>query len=106
MTCQWNEAVALNTLETKKLVTTNGVIALKADKTDGSLEVDAMLVELGNKAKGIPFCVIYPADGGEPMILPTVLSESTVLEALKNAGPSQGKRGAAATVMRSTGPVN
>ena len=61
MTCKANEAVALNTAETKKHFESKGIVALKADKTSQAPEIDALLVALGNKTTQIPFYALFPA---------------------------------------------
>jgi thiol:disulfide interchange protein DsbD len=69
----------------------NGVVAIKADKTQPAPEIDKLLVELGNTGKAIPFVAIYPGDGGEPITLDGFLTQSQILEALEEAGPSKNR---------------
>ena len=92
MTCQANEAVALNRAETKKFIERNGVVALKADKTVKSPKIDEMLQLLGNEAGAIPFYAIFPAgDPNKPITLDGVfVSPKPIIEALQKAGPSRG----------------
>jgi len=54
---------------TRKFITDHKIVALKADKTKDSPEIDALLVRLGNRAKAIPFYAIYPAGRPEKPIL-------------------------------------
>jgi thiol:disulfide interchange protein len=70
-------------------ITMNRAIAMKADKTRGNAEADALLVELGNVGRGIPFLVVYPAGGGEPMTFDGPILQQQVLDALNRAGPSR-----------------
>ena len=56
-----------------------GVVALKADKTRPSPEIEDALRKLGRTA--IPVNVLL-VPGGEPVILPELLSADDVLEAL------------------------
>ena len=79
----------MNTTNTKALVMRNRVKTLTADKTQPAAHIDDLLVELGNAGKSIPFLVIYPADGRDPIILDGILTEQLVLDALSNAGASQ-----------------
>lgn len=93
MTCKLNEAVALNRRETKRLVEKNGVVALKADKSQAAPEADALLIELGNAATTLPFYAIYPADGRPPITFDGPITQEMVISALEEAGPSREIRG-------------
>ena len=85
----------MNRWETKRLINKNDVIALKADKTQPAPDVDALLLELGNAGRAIPFVAIYPADGGPPQTMDGLITLEQVLEALKQAGPSANQAGEA-----------
>ena len=91
LTCKTNEAVALNTTETKQLVDSNRVVTLKADKTQPAPEVDELLKLLGNQAGSIPFYAIFPAENpNRPILLDGLFTSSQrILDALKKAGPSR-----------------
>ena len=78
----------MNRWKTKKLVNRNEVIALKADKSQPAPDVDALLLELGNQGKTLPFLAIYPADGGPPQTMHGLITLEQVLAALETAGPS------------------
>jgi suppressor for copper-sensitivity B len=78
----------LNTSKVKSVVKKNGVVAIRADKTRSSPEIDALLVELGNTGRGIPFVAIYPSNGDEPILFDGLISQQQVLDALNDAGPS------------------
>jgi hypothetical protein len=67
----------------------NGVVPLKADKSGDAPDVDALLVELGNIGKGIPFYAIFPGDGRSPILFDGFLTQNQVIEKLKEAGPSK-----------------
>ena len=88
----------MNTSATKEFVEQHGVIAVKADKTDKfsqeSEEINQLLVELGNYGQVIPFVAVYPAGGGDPILLEGNLSQSEVLEALERAVPAPAQAGA------------
>ena len=43
---------------TREFITNNNIVAIKADKTTDSPDIDALLVKLGNHAKAIPFYAI------------------------------------------------
>jgi suppressor for copper-sensitivity B len=91
LTCKTNEAVALNTFDTKRRVLDNQVVTLKADKTHRrtSQEVNQLLVELGNFGQTVPFLAIYPAGSDEPILLDGLVTKDQVLSALDRAGPSR-----------------
>ena len=91
LTCKTNEAVALNTTETKQLVDSNRVVTLKADKTQPAPEVDELLKLLGNQAGSIPFYAIFPAENpNRPILLDGLFtSPQPILDALKKAGSSR-----------------
>jgi hypothetical protein len=72
-----------------ELVQKNGVVPLKADKTGDAPEVDALLVELGNISKGIPFYAIFPGNGAPPILFDGLLTQNQVIEKLEQAGPSK-----------------
>ena len=82
----------MNTEKTKEFIESNGIVAVKADKTDKfseeTKEINKLLVERGNQGKVIPFMAIYPAGGGQPILLDGLVSQQQVLEALKEAVPS------------------
>ncbi len=90
----------MNTAEVEKLVAKNGVFAVKADKTHDRPDIDQLLTELGNPGAGIPFLAIFPGDGADPITFDGPITESMVLEALKQAGPSNGKRQKVAEMAR------
>jgi thiol:disulfide interchange protein len=92
MTCKTNEAVALNTHQTKQVVLENEIVALKADKTHRrkAEEVNKLLVQLGNYGKTIPFIAIYAPDTAEPILLDGLVSQEQVINALKRAGTPGG----------------
>jgi len=62
-----------------------GVVYLKADWTNRSAEIASVLGSFGRS--GVPLYVVYPARAGqtaapEPRVLPQILSEGTILEAI------------------------
>jgi len=83
----------LNTAKTNRLVEQNGVIVMRADKTENAPDVDQLLVELGNDSRSIPYLIIYPADGSEPVKMPGPVSQTRVLRELEKAGPSRPRSG-------------
>ena len=92
LTCKLNLATAIETSDVKALIDENGVRPLLADWTDGNDEIKRMLESL--QSRSIPLLAIYPGcQPGEPMrdpiILRDLLTESQVLAAIREAGPSQ-----------------
>lgn len=81
----------MNRANVEDLVAANGVIAIRADKTHDNPEIDALLTDLGNPGAVIPFLAIFPGDGSEPITFDGPITQQTVLDALKKAGPSTGK---------------
>ncbi|HEX6960742.1 MAG TPA: thioredoxin family protein, partial [Lacipirellula sp.] len=87
LTCKSNLKFAINTAEVKELVEQNEVVPLLADWTDKNDTIKQALSELDSRS--IPLLAIYPADPErEVIVLRDVVSQSTVLEALAEAGPS------------------
>ena len=57
---------------------------MKADWTNANPEITAALKKFGRV--GVPFYVVYPrGESDRPLILPEILTESIVLEALSKA---------------------
>ena len=79
----------MNTRKTKQWVLQHGVVALHADKSRPAPEADELLVELGNAGRAIPYVAIYPGKGGPPITLAGPITQGRLLEALRQAGPSE-----------------
>jgi thiol:disulfide interchange protein DsbD len=75
---------------TKTFMRENGIAGLIADKTEESPEIDRLMLELGHSSLGIPLYAIYPSDGRPPIVFSGFLTENTLLERLREAGPSRG----------------
>jgi thiol:disulfide interchange protein len=87
--CKLNLAVAIHTPKVRDIVKKNQVVPLIADLTRYPPELDRKLKEELNSIS-IPVLAIYPpGQPNQPIILRDILAESDVLEALKEAGPSQ-----------------
>jgi len=85
--CKLNLAVAIHTRKVHDVVKKNGVVPMIADLTRYPPELMAKLRELNKIA--IPVLAIYkPGDGKNPIVLEDLLTESQVLEALDQVGPS------------------
>ena len=83
ITCLVNERVALQSHAVTDAFARRGVVYLKADWTSKSPEIAALLASFGRS--GVPLYVIY--GGGRapapPRVLPQILSESTLIEAVE-----------------------
>jgi suppressor for copper-sensitivity B len=87
-TCQLNTYYAIETPRVKEFLEKNGIVPMLADWTEHSPEIKAKLQELNSAS--IPFLAIYPAGKpGEVIRLQDVISETQLLEALAQAGPSK-----------------
>ncbi len=83
VTCQVNERVALSTPEVAAALKRSGAAYLVGDWTSRDPAIAAALTEQGRI--GVPLYLVYPAGGGEPRVLPQLLTPSLVTEALDRA---------------------
>ncbi len=85
ITCLVNERVALSQPSVIDRFAETGVVYMKGDWTNRDARITAMLDRFGRN--GVPLYVYFPPhqDGGapDPMILPQLLRESTVLDVLE-----------------------
>ena len=77
VTCKVNEVTAF-TPRVAGAMSDTGTAYLIGDWTNRDAEIAAALAEHGRA--GVPLYLYYPADGGEPQVLPQVLTESLLLE--------------------------
>lgn len=82
ITCKVNEGVALSTDAVREALEANDVVYMKGDWTRRSDAITAYLSEFGRN--GVPLYVLYPHDGGEPKVLPQVLSPGLVVKAIES----------------------
>jgi thiol:disulfide interchange protein/DsbC/DsbD-like thiol-disulfide interchange protein len=83
ITCLVNERVALHSPAVADAFARKGVAYLKADWTSKSPEIAAVLESFGRS--GVPLYVVYGRAGAlEPRVLPQVLSEGAVIEAVES----------------------
>ena len=92
MTCKYNLATAIETSKVKTEIERNRVVPLLADWTDGSPEIKLMLESL--QSKSIPVLAVFPAARSddrppEPIVLRDLITETQVLTAIREAGPSR-----------------
>jgi len=89
LTCQANKKFTYDTATTKRLLESNGVVALLADKTEDQPEIDALLGELGNPTHAIPFLAFF--SGRQPqkaLVIDGVVTPGTMRQAVDRVGPS------------------
>jgi thiol:disulfide interchange protein len=79
VTCLINERVALDSEAVRKAFAERGVVPLKGDWTNQNPEITRFLQQFGRS--GVPLYLLY-SGGGEPVLLPQILTASNVLEAL------------------------
>lgn len=80
ITCQLNKHRALDTARTRQAFKDHNVTLMIADWTNKNVEITEFLRGFGHN--GVPLNVFYPASGGEPVVLPQILSEDMVIEAV------------------------
>lgn len=87
VSCQVNDRVALSTEGVEKALARNNAAYLKADWTNRDPLIAEDLARFGRV--GVPLYLVYGANGGEPAILPAILTEGLVVKALDAAaGPA------------------
>ena len=80
LTCQVNERTVLNTGAVQDAFAQKNVALVKADWTNRDPEITEALRTHGRS--GVPVYVLYPGDGSGPTLLPEVLTQDIVLNAL------------------------
>jgi len=84
VSCQVNDRVALSTHAVSEALKRNNAVYLKADWTKRDGAIAAELASFGRA--GVPLYLVYGAKGGQPAILPSILTEGVVVKALDAAG--------------------
>ncbi len=86
--CKANERLVINTDPIQRAFKEANASVLTADWTNGQPEITALLKKFGSA--GVPLYVLYPADRARaPIILPELLTQEIVLDALKSAATSK-----------------
>ena len=83
ITCQVNQRAALSSPAVAQAFARAGAVYLKADWTRRDPEIAKALADQGRA--GVPLYLVYGSGGGEPQVLPQLLSESLVVSALQKA---------------------
>jgi thiol:disulfide interchange protein len=81
VTCLVNERVAIGTDQVRKAFAADDVTYLKGDWTRQDPAITAFLQQNGRD--GVPLYVFFPAGGGEPEVLPQILTEGELLRVLR-----------------------
>ncbi len=84
VTCQVNEKVALSGAKVAEAFKAKNAVYLKADWTNRDPAIAKALADFGRV--GVPLYVVYPKNGGAPVILPQLLTEGLVIDAIEKAG--------------------
>ena len=83
VTCKINEGAALSSARVGEAIMETDAVYLVGDWTRRD---DAIARELERHGRsGVPLYLLYPAGGGEPRILPQLLTEGLVIESLQEA---------------------
>jgi len=83
VSCQVNDKVVLSTKPVVEAMQKQGFTYLKADWTRRDPVIAAELAHYGRA--GVPLYLVYGKDGGDPAILPAILTQGAVLKALAAA---------------------
>jgi thiol:disulfide interchange protein DsbD len=83
VTCQVNEGAALSNPKVADALARTKAVYLKGDWTNQDAAIAGALAEHGRA--GVPLYLVYPAGGGEPEVLPQLLTPGIVAAALDRA---------------------
>jgi len=81
VTCKVNEAAALTLPDVAQAFADTNTAYLVGDWTNRDEAIAGALAQHGRA--GVPLYLYYPADGGAPVVLPQMLSESLVLQTIE-----------------------
>jgi thiol:disulfide interchange protein len=81
VSCLYNERVALSTQAVRAAFRETGTVYLVGDWTNRNAEISALLRQ--HARDGVPLYLYFPAGGGDPRVLPQLLTESIVIETLR-----------------------
>ncbi|MFO0027402.1 MAG: thioredoxin family protein, partial [Pseudomonadota bacterium] len=83
ITCLANERLALSSPAFRDRLAATGTVYLKGDWTQRDARITQYLARYGRN--GVPLYVVYPAAGGDPEVLPQLLTPDLVDAALTRA---------------------
>jgi DsbC/DsbD-like thiol-disulfide interchange protein/cytochrome c biogenesis protein CcdA len=81
VTCQINKLTVLGSTPVEAAFDRFGVASLRADWTNRDETIAALISE--HDQAGVPLYLLYPASGGAPRVLPTVLTTGGFVDALE-----------------------
>lgn len=88
LTCKVNERTVIASRGVQEKLRASGIVTMKADWTNRNPDITRLLAKFGRS--GVPLYVLFPVNRpDEPIVLPEVLTSSTLLEALEQAAPAQ-----------------
>ncbi|HMP72245.1 MAG TPA: protein-disulfide reductase DsbD family protein [Kiritimatiellia bacterium] len=82
LTCQVNKQAVLQTRDVLAAFADHGVTLMVADWTDQNERIGSALAALGRQS--VPVYALYGRNGGEPTLLPEILTRGIVIDALRN----------------------
>nr|WP_086491852.1 thioredoxin family protein [Novosphingobium panipatense] len=88
LTCQVNEKAVLSKPAFKEAIARTNTAYMIADSTNYDAAIEKAMSDLGRT--GLPLYLVYPAGGGDPVILPQVLTSGLVINALNAAARKKG----------------
>jgi thiol:disulfide interchange protein len=80
ITCKVNERLALSGQGFRSALRNGGYTYLKGDWTQQNPEITQVLSSFGRA--GVPLYLVFPAHGGQAVVLPQLLTEAAVVQAL------------------------
>ncbi len=80
VTCLINERVALESDAVRRAFAERGIVPLKGDWTSQNPEITQFLQQFGRS--GVPLYLLYSGKGGDPIMLPQILTAARVLDAI------------------------
>lgn len=84
ITCKANEAMAINRKAVHLFAEENDIALVRGDWTSNDKAITKYLESFGRN--GVPLYIVYPEDSNEsPQVLPQILTEDLVLDALRQA---------------------
>jgi thiol:disulfide interchange protein DsbD len=83
VTCQVNKATSIDSGSVREAFAATNTAFLVADWTNRDSVIASALAEHGRA--GVPLYLVYPASGGDPVILPQVLTPGLVVKAIREA---------------------
>ena len=88
ITCQVNDRAALSSAKVAQAFARAGAVYLTADWTRRDATIEQTLAEHGRA--GVPLYLVYGKAGGPPAVLPQILTEGLVIDAVQKAAQAKG----------------